>query len=349
MSTDTVCAVICTWNRRDLLLECLHALASQTHALARVIIVDNGSTDGTLAAIAEDRALEPLNIGYIEMAENTGASGGFAEAVTQATTERYDWLWVIDNDCMPEPEALAILLNSPQAADESTVALCTATKSVDGHFQTEYRGLYRDGRPMPLGEDAYTQDAVKLDHAAFAGLLVRGTTAALVGPPKAEFFLWAEDLEWCIRLGQHGNLWLIPASVILHKDGNPQIPHSRLANFRRALRAQPDSQIWKHIYCFRNMCWIRRHYHQQTLGGFAKYLTLHWGRVLLFDPHKLRRMRWYLEYGLAGRRGEFHNTPPAVWVQSAGRPGGARRIRTAPEVVTRRVRGPFSPFDGDIG
>ncbi|MHB8692807.1 MAG: glycosyltransferase [Solirubrobacteraceae bacterium] len=344
----SVCAVICTFNKRELLLECLDALAAQTDKLDRVIIVDNASNDGTLTAIAGSEAARALNrVDYIELAENAGASGGFAEAIAQALAEEHDWIWVIDNDCMPAPDALAQLLASEKASDPSTVALCTATRSVDGHLQTEYRGAYRDGRPIPFGEEVYAEPAVRLGYAAFAGLLVRADAVRHVGTPKPEFFLWIEDLEWCIRLGQRGDIWLIPASEILHKDGNPQIPHGLLSYLRRSLRGQPDTEIWKHVLAFRNMSWVRREYHgERLLGGFARHLAQHWFRVLLFDrSHKLRRMRWYLEYGLAGRRSEFRNCQPEVWVMQAGRPGGARAIREAsiPGVALRRVRGPFDP------
>lgn len=344
-SRPRVCAVICTYNRRELLLECLDALAIQTVPLARVIIVDNGSTDGTLAAVASSAAARQLDIGYIELAENIGSAGGFAEAITQAIDEEYDWLWVLDNDCMPYPDALATLLDSPKAASADTVALCTATRSVHGHFQTEYRGLYRKGKPAPLGDDVYERPAVKVDYAGFAGLLVRAHVARKVGPPKAEFFLWVDDLEWCLRLTRHGSIWLVPGSIILHKDGNPQIPHSRVANLRRALRGMPDSEVWKHIYCFRNMSWIRMQYEREGRIGFARHLAAHWFRVLVFDRHKWRRLRWYLDYGLAGRHSEFRNAPPEMWTTRGGSPGGYEAVRAAsvPSVTGKRLRGPFAP------
>lgn len=348
MSKPTVCAVICTYNRRDLLVECLTALAGQSRRVDRVLIVDNASTDGTLEAVGRSEAARRLDVGYIEMTENTGASGGFAEGVGQALSEGYDWLWMIDNDCMPRPDALAVLLDSPQAAAAQTVALCSALQSVSGHWQTVYRGLYRSGETVALPRDAYDQSAVAVDYAAFAGLLVRGRVAAMVGPPKAEFFLWVEDLEWCLRLGAHGSIWLIPASVALHRDGNPQVPDGRFTALRLALRALPDSQVWKHIYCFRNMSWIRRHYHDERIPGFVRHLARHWFRVLVFDRHKARRMRWYLKYGLEGRRGEFHNCQPDVWVQYAGQPSGYRVVRDAsfPGVRRQRRSGPFNPRTG---
>jgi hypothetical protein len=189
---------------------------------------------------------------------------------------------------------------------------------------------------------------VAVDYAAFAGLLVRGEAALAVGPPKSEFFIWVDDLEWCLRLRRRGTIWLIPASVVIHRDENPQVPDGRLAMMRRSLRAQPDAQVWKHIYCFRNMSWVRKAYDGERLAGFAWHLAQHWMRVLLFDQCKLRRMRWYLEYGLAGRRGEFYNAPPAVWAERASRRGGREAVRRAslPARPAVRVRGPFDPAVG---
>ncbi len=347
MNGPTVCAVIPTYDRRELVLECLAALAAQTRRVDRVIIVDNASTDGTLEAVSGSAAAAQLKIGYIQMAENVGASGGFAEGVAQALGEGADWLWMIDNDCAPAADALALLLGSAQAASEDTVALCCGMRSVHGHWQTEYRGRYRRGLALALAESAYAEPAVAIDYAAFAGLLVRGDAAAAVGGPKSEFFIWVDDLEWCLRLRRRGPIWLIPASVLVHKDGNPQVPGGRLAMLRRSLRAQPDAQVWKHIYCFRNISWVRKTYDGERLSGFGWHLAQHWVRVFLFDPCKLRRMRWYLEYGLAGRRGEFRNAPPEVWAQSASARDGRLAVRRAsrPAGPGRRVRGPFDPVD----
>lgn len=353
MSAPKVCAVVVTYNRRELLIECLEALARQTLPVGRVIIVDNASTDGTLAAVAECEAAGALNIGYIAMEDNVGDSGGFAVGIDEALSEgRCEWLWILDDDAIAEPDALATMLEAPQARAPETAAMCTAMRSVDGHWQTEHRGRYRRGRPLPLAAGEYSRGAVEIDFAGYAGLLVRRDAAEAAGLPKSEFFIWVGDLEWCLRLRRRGTLWLIPESTIVHKDQNPQVPvgrFARLAELRRSFRGMPDVEIWRHIYCFRNMSWIRRTYDGERLPGFVSHLAQHWARVLLTDRRKLRRMRWYLEYGLAGRRGEFRNCPPGVWVEHASAPDGYAAVRRASapadDAGDKRLRGPFDPTD----
>jgi rhamnopyranosyl-N-acetylglucosaminyl-diphospho-decaprenol beta-1,3/1,4-galactofuranosyltransferase len=351
-SAPKVCAVVVTYNRKELLVECLEALARQTLPLGRVIVVDNASTDGTLAAVAESEAAGALDLGYIAMADNVGDSGGFAEGIGEALSERqHEWLWILDDDAIPEPDALAAMLEAPQARAPGTAAMCAAMRSVSGHWQTEHRGHYRKGRPLPLVAREYERSAVEVDFAGYAGLLVRRDAAEAAGLPKSEFFIWVGDLEWCLRLRRRGAIWLIPGSAIVHKDENPQVPVGRfapLSEIRRSLRRMSDTEIWRHVYCFRNMSWIRKTYDGERLPGFAWHLSWHWARVLLNDRRKLRRMRWYLEYGLAGRRGEFRNCPPRVWIEHASAPDGYAAVREASVPFSpggKRLRGPFDPTD----
>jgi GT2 family glycosyltransferase len=145
VTVPSVCAVVATYDRRDLVLQCLEALAAQGTALNRVLIVDNASSDGTEAAVAAGIVRARLNIGYITMEENVGAAGAVAEGVTEAVHEGHRWVWIIDSDCTPRPGALSTLLRSPEASDPNTAVLCTSLLSVDGHWQTEHRGLYTNG------------------------------------------------------------------------------------------------------------------------------------------------------------------------------------------------------------
>jgi hypothetical protein len=74
-----VAAIVPTYNRKDLLIECIDGLLRQTAAVARVIVVDNASTDGTVESLRERYAGSPA-VEVHALRENTGASGGFHEA-----------------------------------------------------------------------------------------------------------------------------------------------------------------------------------------------------------------------------------------------------------------------------
>ena len=123
---DSVCAVVVTYNRRNLLIECLSALLKQTFPLQGIYLIDNASTDGTPELLLEKGyiyELPPPNLKdpwekefiiqnhtdsgsiklhYVRMPKNTGSSGGFYEGVKRGYERGYDWLWLMDDDSEPK-------------------------------------------------------------------------------------------------------------------------------------------------------------------------------------------------------------------------------------------------------
>ncbi|MBA2262971.1 MAG: glycosyltransferase, partial [Solirubrobacterales bacterium] len=199
-----VCAAVVTYNRRDLLVECLQALLAQTHPVERVFVVDNASTDGTAELLRARGLLDDERVAYERLERNVGGAGGFARAIDQARQEECDWIWVMDDDTEPPPDALARLVASPAAADRAVAALAQKVISPDGGLQLGARGHFR-GRPRPLPAEAYRDgEPADLGFAALVGMLVRAEAARATDPPRPEFFIWGDDYEWCLRLRRHG-------------------------------------------------------------------------------------------------------------------------------------------------
>ncbi|MDW8464034.1 MAG: glycosyltransferase [Geminocystis sp.] len=131
---ETVCAVVVTYNRKKLLLECLEAIRRQTRPVQGIYIIDNASTDGTPEFLKEngyinelppENLAEPwekeftienlvdgqeIKIHYVRMHENTGGAGGFHEGVKRAYEKGYDWFWLMDDDGFPTRDCLEKLL-----------------------------------------------------------------------------------------------------------------------------------------------------------------------------------------------------------------------------------------------
>ena len=103
-----VIAVVVTYNRRDLLLESLAAVLAQTRAPDQVIVVDNASEDGTAAAVRDQFPAVHL----AELRRNSGGAGGFAGGMALALADGADLIWLMDDDTVPEPGALAALLGA---------------------------------------------------------------------------------------------------------------------------------------------------------------------------------------------------------------------------------------------
>jgi GT2 family glycosyltransferase len=105
MLAPVVWAVVVTYNRRALLEQCLDALRAQTRPPDRILVVDNASTDGTAEWVrGQDDVVALL------LDENVGGAGGFHAGMRLAHAGGADWLWLMDDDTIPRPDALERLL-----------------------------------------------------------------------------------------------------------------------------------------------------------------------------------------------------------------------------------------------
>ncbi|WP_295266446.1 glycosyltransferase, partial [Veillonella sp.] len=95
---NDVVAIVVTYNRLELLKECIQALQSQSLALD-ILVVDNNSNDGTRGYI-EKLALTNKNIIYKNTGENLGGAGGFNFGLKIAAKMDYEYVWIMDDDCI---------------------------------------------------------------------------------------------------------------------------------------------------------------------------------------------------------------------------------------------------------
>ena len=108
---NTVAAVVVTYNRLELLKQNIDKLLAQT-CPCDILLVDNASTDGTGEAM---RALEQTGkIQYRNTGANLGGAGGFNFGMRWAVEAGYRYVWVMDDDCLPKPDALEKLLEADQ-------------------------------------------------------------------------------------------------------------------------------------------------------------------------------------------------------------------------------------------
>ena len=318
-----VCAAVVTYNRKELLVECLEALLRQSHPVSRVVVVDNASTDGTPDLLRERGLLDDERLAYDRLDENLGSSGGFARAVDAARDFDADWIWVMDDDAEAPDDGLATLLASPPAADEATAALCPAVVSPDGSLQLGARGHFT-GRPLPLPEEEYSGHPA-LGFSTFVGICVRTRVARATDPPKAEMFIWADDYEWCLRLRRFGTLRLVPESRIVHKDVGHGFETRRGRMVNRltgwSYGATPYDGFWRNIAGARNYVWIRKTYEDESALGAARTTAQLIAKALLYDEKPLRRIPWLVRATVDGRRGVFRTITPQEWSERLARDG----------------------------
>ena len=318
-----IVALVVTYNRRELLLECLEGAFAQTRPADHLFLVDNASTDGTDAALREHGYLDRPDVTYARLEENRGSSGGFAEGVRLAREPDSDWLWLMDDDSSPAPDVVERLLGSPPAGDPETVALCPKVVYADGSLDLNQRGDFRR-RLRPLPPSAYVPGQYReLGFMSFVGTLVRTKAARAVDPPMAELFVWGDDLEYSLRLRREGAIRLVPEAVMVHRRVS-QSHMNRRSRFWNAVLPittfpTPLERFWQNLCGLRNYIWMKREYEHQTAisaaGTTAQFVLKH----LLYDDHPLKRIPWILRFARDGRRGRFHNIPPGTWAEMVRR------------------------------
>jgi rhamnopyranosyl-N-acetylglucosaminyl-diphospho-decaprenol beta-1,3/1,4-galactofuranosyltransferase len=209
-----VIAVVVTYNRRPLLLESLAAVHAQSRAPDAVIVVDNASTDETAAAV---RSQYP-DVTLAELGRNTGGAGGFACGLSLALADDADLVWLMDDDTVPQPDALRALLEARGRHPGRPPALVAS------------RVIWTDGRPHPMNTPrakpfarqaertaAAETGCLPIRSASFVSILVDAGVCRERGLPQADYFLWNDDFEYTTRLLRGYPGLLCPASVVVHK------------------------------------------------------------------------------------------------------------------------------------
>jgi rhamnopyranosyl-N-acetylglucosaminyl-diphospho-decaprenol beta-1,3/1,4-galactofuranosyltransferase len=319
----TVCAVLVTHNRKRLLAECLDALFAQIRPVEELFLVDNACTDGTPELLHERGYLARPEVRYLRLERNLGSSGGFARGFEAAMSSRADWLWAMDDDAEPTPDCLRVLLDSPPARDPATVCVCPKVVYPDGSLNEVMRADFRR-RLRPLPASRYRAgEHPSIGVTSFVGPLYRMDAVRALDPPKADFFVWGDDVEYSLRLRRLGEIRLVPESVIVHKPVSQSHANrrSRVWNTLLPVRMYPTplERFWQNLCGLRNYIWTKRQYEGQSAlsaaGTTLQFVLKH----LLYDERPLRRIPWILRYARDGRRGRFDNIGPAEWADMVRR------------------------------
>lgn len=206
-----IVALVVTRNRKLLLAEALAAVGAQTRTPDAVVVVDNASADGTPAMV---RARFPAT-DLLALPHNTGGAGGFAAGLARALARGATAVWLMDDDTLPAPGALAALL---AARDRAT--------GPDGPPPVvASRVVWTDGRDHPMNTPRTRPSPVpgcaRIRSASFVSVLVDAGAVRERGLPVADYFLWNDDFEYTLRLLRGRTGLLCRDSVAVHRTATP--------------------------------------------------------------------------------------------------------------------------------
>ena len=312
-----VCTIVVTFNRYTLLTECLEALIAQTYP-TDILVVDNASTDGTPQRLRDDGYLDDASVSLLSLRQNSGGAGGFYAGMQAAMQKNYDYVWLMDDDAEPALDALEILMQNLDDARYSgyAPAIFAGTKTDYTIHIAGHRCMLDFAHPLPMLQkpidaDEYQKERVEIEMASFVGLLVSKETIEKVGLPKREFFIHYDDTEYCVRLRDDGNILLLPRSKIYHKDKRQEEKILRRFLWMRKKRICYE-KLWIKYYGVRNSIYLAKRYASNPfwIATMLKSYLLLLKDILLFDDHKIKRIRFATGSYLDGLLGVFDNDKP---------------------------------------
>jgi len=235
-----VAGLVLTHNRKDLLQKTINAHLGQTWKPAKLIVVNNASTDGTDAVLEVYKKQLPADFfEVVTLPENIGSSGGFTAGLKHIiNTTDCDWIWLMDDDAIPEPRALEKMRHYYDNLEPKK-------KKRVGILQNERVLDYEKF----LGMDIPKEDVrgKQISYVTFEGYCVSRRAVDKIGYPRHEFFLYSDDIEYNWRAISHGfRVHRVLGSFIYHRDW------AKLGKINRGIINKPNVPPWKLYYRFRN-------------------------------------------------------------------------------------------------
>jgi N-acetylglucosaminyl-diphospho-decaprenol L-rhamnosyltransferase len=218
---------VVTWNTAEVTTEALRRLLDSDQGCEiRLLVRDNGSTDGTVETLARVVPEAEVEAGT----ENLGFAAGANRLIARSDAP---WFFLLNSDAWPEEGALSTLV---AAAEDRTRAAVVAPRlerpdgtlehstlpfpSVSLAWTMAFRRarLSHERAEELMLEDDWAHDRPRaVDWAVGAAWLMRREAIDDLGPLDERFFMYVEDLEWCWRARRRGwEVWFEPSAVVRH-------------------------------------------------------------------------------------------------------------------------------------
>lgn len=213
---NSVYIILLNWHGWRDTIACLDSLARLDYQNYHVLVVDNGSTDDSVARI---RAAHP-EVPIIETGRNLGFSGGCNVGIRRAVDEGADYVWLLNNDTTVDPQALSAMVAVAEV-DPRVGAVGSVLYYLDSPKDIQAWGggrvCFWSGRtrhhlgPVP---------SASLHYLTAASILIRRSAMEEVGLlDESTFFMYWEDTDFSFRLRKAGwRLAIADQSIVLHRE-----------------------------------------------------------------------------------------------------------------------------------
>ncbi len=246
----TTAVIVVTYNRKEYLLKCIKALQLQSCTDRDIFIIDNASTDGTKEAI--ENFIIDNSIFYYNTGKNLGGAGGFNYGMRVAAELGYELLWIMDDDCIPESNALEQMINAHNQLNGDYGFLSGVAYWRDGSFCN--MNIQKVSLKEKISD--YSKPLIPVIMATFVSLLVKASTVKEMGLPIKEFFIWSDDLEYTRRISKKYKSYVVTDSCVLH---------DMQSNAKVNIVTESPDRLNRYSYMYRNEVYV---YRREGLKGW---------------------------------------------------------------------------------
>lgn len=216
--SKSILAVIVTHNRAPLLSRCLDYLQRQARHPEEIVVINNGSTDGT-ESMLRNRKIRCIN------QDNVGSAGGWHRGIRVALDEGFDAVWLMDDDGFPDKAALE-RLEARLTGNIVSVSSAVLCEGDQGRFVFPLPRLNRQGLPVLFARKRKLltlADAVPVSEDGlypfahfFNGTLILTNAIQKIGNVNCDFFIFGDELDYLYRLRKTGLVYTVLSAHHYH-------------------------------------------------------------------------------------------------------------------------------------
>ena len=216
-----VVVVVVNWNGASQTRQCLKSLQNLDYPNVEICLVDNGSTDGS----GHQLASEFSEVNVLALESNLGYAGGCNAGIKWAEQSGAEYVWLLNNDTTVDSSSLKSLVTRGEELRSGGATAILAPKIL---FTAEPNKIWSAGGSLRwpwlervhvgMGDEdnSFTMPA-QLDWASGCSLFFPTSVANDVGPLDERYFLYLEDVDWCLRARRRGTqIWFVPEARIWH-------------------------------------------------------------------------------------------------------------------------------------
>lgn len=228
-----VSIIILNWNGKEDTIECLESLKHITYPNYEILLVDNGSTDGSVECFKERYP----EIEIIENGKNLGFAEGNNIAIKWAINSNSDYVLLLNNDTLVDPYFLTELINVAESDPKIGVVGPTVyyyheankIQSAGGKIVWN-RGTTHHLNKNKIDDGTFSENS-EVDYIQGCALLAKSKVFKDVGYLNRDYFAYWEETDWCARVHKAGyKIYHVPKGKIWHKEG---MTSRKLTGFRQ--------------------------------------------------------------------------------------------------------------------